>query len=136
MLPETQNQPTLLAELSCSNDIALAVAGQLLHPVATIRFGQVAVAAFGTTVPEASIDKNGDSRGAENKVGSSRNPVFEPVSTHSTRRQLTPKAYFGFRIPRTNPRHVEGASTFVVNVHFLHAIELAPLVRKSTNVNA
>ncbi len=67
MLPDADDFPSLLAELAVHASVPGHVVGALFVPELPVGFG--AGVALGATVPEASVDEDGDPLLGERKVG-------------------------------------------------------------------
>jgi hypothetical protein len=108
--PKAQDSYSLRAKHSLDQDIALFIAGQLLAPVRAIRLGYVP--ALRASVPEASIDEDGDTFVLEVEIRRTGDlPHSNLPSAHPVPYQMGPQKQFRRCIrPRFDRPHVPRAA--------------------------
>lgn len=118
MLPDSKGLESEAPELSKHGLRPSTIALYLLAPVISIRYGERAIAGR-APVPEAAIDKDGDSSAEEREVGHPRKVtnMHPPVFERMTHQEGTESPLSGTVATRSNPAHPLAAFSFCQEIH-------------------
>lgn len=116
VLPYPDHRPTSCSKKGIRLSIALDIPGQLRGPPLSVRLGSGCV--LWTSMPEAAVHKDGDSRAAEDDVRSAPNLGYRPAMNgvpEAQSVQPTPKQELRQSVARCLPAHSLARRTHSTN---------------------
>jgi DNA (cytosine-5)-methyltransferase 1 len=117
MLPKSQDDPPILPKTLRVSGIALSIHVQLRIPVLQIRLRAASIAARGTSVPEATVDKYGNLLSQKNDVRTTRKLRVHAITSQPACPDHLSQTQLWLCVPRTDSGHVVRPSGVIVNVH-------------------